>query len=90
MFEIILFTSCAFLFACLLVTVDYYCNRKSKKQMKILSLLPGYNCGSCGFGSCEGMSEAMLKDLENYQKCKPLRGEAKEKMEAYVQSKIKE
>lgn len=87
MFEIIMFTGIAFVFGVLLVSIDHYCNKLSKKQNKILSLLPGYNCGNCGFGSCEGMSEAMLKDLENYKKCHPLKGEALKKMQEYVEGR---
>jgi len=51
-------------------------------------LLPGYNCGACGFGSCDGMAKAMLENVDNYKKCKPLRGELLKEMETYIQ-KIK-
>ena len=84
MIGLFLFIGLAFCFGVVLVFLDEYCNKKSKRQQQILALLPWYNCGSCGFGSCEGMSEAMLHALENYRKCKPLRGEAREKMEAYI------
>jgi electron transport complex protein RnfB len=86
MIGILIFVVFAFLFSILLVFTNDYSNRKSKKQKKILTLLPGYNCGNCGFGSCEGMSEAMMNDLDAYQKCKPLRGEALERMQEYVRS----
>lgn len=51
---------------------------------KYLDLLPGYNCNACGFGSCRGMAEAMLQDKMNYQKCRPLKGEKKEKLEKSI------
>jgi uncharacterized Fe-S cluster-containing protein len=34
----------------------------------ILSLLPGYNCGSCGFRQCRDFA-AQLKSLEDLQRC---------------------
>ena len=27
---------------------------------KVTSLLPGYNCGGCGFPGCSGMAEALV------------------------------
>lgn len=50
-----------------------------------LDYLPGYNCGSCGFGSCEGMSKAMEKDPMNYKKCRPMRDEQKKIMEEFLE-----
>lgn len=41
----------------------------------------------CGFKTCAGMSEAMLENVNNYQKCKPLKGEALAKMEMYLKQK---
>lgn len=57
---------------------------KETKSEDYLKLLPGYNCNSCGFGSCKGMSEAMVQNVNNYKKCKPLRGENLKKMEEFV------
>jgi RnfABCDGE-type electron transport complex B subunit len=34
----------------------------SEKQKKILSVLPGANCGACGFPGCEAMAEALAKN----------------------------
>ena len=28
---------------------------------EIISLLPGLNCGACGFANCENLAEAVLK-----------------------------
>lgn len=57
---------------------------KETKSEDYLKLLPGYNCNSCGFGSCKGMSEAMVQNVNNYKKCRPLRGENLKKMEEFV------
>jgi len=58
----------------------------TEAQEEYLKRLPGYNCGACGFGGCKGMSEAMLEDINNYKKCKPLRGEKLKKLEEYIDS----
>ena len=62
--------------------------KKESRNELYLKYLPGYNCGACGYGSCEGMSQAMEEDIMRYKKCKPLRGEAKEKMKEFVKSEI--
>ena len=54
------------------------------KKEEYLKRLPGFNCGGCGYGSCEGMAEAMCKSIENYKKCKPLKGEKLKEMEEYL------
>lgn len=59
-------------------------NKPENKADEYLKRLPGYNCGACGFGGCKGMSEAMLEDVNNYKKCRPLRGEALKEMEDYI------
>lgn len=80
MIGILIMTVLAFALGIILVIID-----QKTEQNDYIKYLPGYNCGACGFGSCKGMSEAMEKDIMNYKKCKPLRGEALEKMEQMVE-----
>ena len=84
MIGIIITTVLAIVLGLILVLVDAKLNTMSNTQKEILDHLPGYNCGVCGFGSCEGMSEAMLKDLDNYKKCKPMKGDTLIEMEKLV------
>ena len=84
MIGIIIMTAIAFLFG-LGVTTLY----GKTHHTNYMDYLPGYNCGTCGFGSCKGMCEAMEKDIQNYKKCKPLRGKALEKMEQMVEEHSK-
>ena len=81
MIGILIMTVLSFILGILLVIIA---DKTEKKDY--LAYLPGYNCGVCGFGSCKGMSEAMEQDIENYKKCKLLKGEALEKMEQMVQT----
>lgn len=88
MIGVLVLTLLAFLLSLILVSVEQKLSRKDKKQKQFLNLLPGYNCGTCGFGSCEGMSFAMLDNIDNYKKCKLLNGDALKQIEDYVK-KIK-
>jgi Na+-translocating ferredoxin:NAD+ oxidoreductase RNF subunit RnfB len=40
-----------------------------EKEEKILSLLPGNNCGGCGYPGCAGLAAAIAKGLEPCNKC---------------------
>ena len=34
---------------------------------KVTSMLPGYNCGGCGYPGCSGMAEAMVtKEVQTF------------------------
>ena len=36
---------------------------------KIINILPGVNCGGCGFPSCSGFAEAVSKEAASYKGC---------------------
>lgn len=44
---------------------------KNPKIAKVRELLPGINCGSCGYAGCDPFAEALINDNEDYKKCKP-------------------
>ena len=69
-------------FLCALLSI-VFCMAIHKSE-EYLKLLPGYNCGACGFGSCGGMAKKMCEDINNYKRCKPLKGEKLKEMQEYV------
>lgn len=85
MIGIIIMTFVAFLLGLILVIIDTKINKKSKAEI-YLELLPGYNCGVCGYAGCKGMSEAMMEDKECYKKCKILKGEKLKGLEDYLKN----
>lgn len=84
MIGIIIMTILAFILGIVLVNLDFYLSKKIDLQKEFENLLPGYNCGGCGFGSCVGMAQAMIEDPLAYKKCRPLKGEALREMETYI------
>ena len=78
---ILIVTIIALILGLIIVILD---SKLNNKEEKYLSLLPGYNCGACGFGSCNGMAKKMCEDINNYKRCKPLKGEKLKEMEEYV------
>lgn len=87
MIGVLILSLTAFICSILIIYVDIKTVEKEDKdnlKEKFLELLPGINCGACGYAGCSGMADAMLEDVDNYKKCRPLRGEKKEKMEEFI------
>lgn len=87
MLDILIVTAIAFFLSVLLVIVESKFKSDDKQEIDYEKYLPGYNCGTCGFNTCRGMSDAMLKNPLNYKKCRPLRGNKLKEMEAYLRLK---
>ncbi|HHW69691.1 MAG TPA: hypothetical protein GX747_05095 [Tenericutes bacterium] len=88
MIGILILTLTAFICSILIIYVDIKTASKEENnnlKEKFLTLLPGLNCGMCGYPGCRAMADAMMEDVLNYQKCKPLRGEKRNKMENYIE-----
>lgn len=85
--EIIIITGIAFTFSIILVLLESSFKKEENVKEQLEQLLPGYQCGGCGFGSCKGMVAAILKDGTAYQKCRPLKGEAQENLKQFLEKK---
>lgn len=70
MIGVIYFTVITFVLSVTIVLLNSYLFKRKTKADKILETLPGYNCGACGFGSCTGMSNELLKNKDAINKCK--------------------
>lgn len=62
-----------------------FLNRKLRvdedpKVKKILDILPGLNCGACGFSSCRSYAQEATKNPEKSQTCRPAGDEANQKI----------
>lgn len=84
MIGIIILTLLALLISIILVILEDKMNSENLKIDIIRKLLPGYNCGACGYGSCDLMAREILNDKEAYKKCRPLKDKDKEKLEEYL------
>ncbi|MEI7667574.1 MAG: (Fe-S)-binding protein [Erysipelotrichaceae bacterium] len=39
---------------------------------QVLAMLPGYNCGACGYAGCSGLAQALVdKEVTDPKQCKP-------------------
>ena len=59
--------------------------KPDKRVEDITKMLPGYNCGGCGYPGCAGMAEALVNKESDVTSCKPSKPEAKEAIKQYLQ-----
>lgn len=51
----------------------------------VTSMLPGYNCGGCGFPGCSGMAAALIEGTVNQVgRCKPCKADQKQVIVDYI------
>lgn len=60
--------------------------KEDKRVETVTKMLPGYNCGACGYPGCSGMAEALVSQEEKTpDKCKPSKKEVKEQIVKYLE-----
>lgn len=51
----------------------------------VTGMLPGFNCGGCGFAGCGGFAQALVeKEVNSVSLCKPCKVERKEEIANYL------
>lgn len=70
----------------LLAIADKYLSVKEDPRIaEVTKMLPGANCGGCGFPGCSGMADSIVNSgNKNLSACRPCKPEAKEKIKEYL------
>ena len=70
----------------LLAVADKYLAVKEDPRVgEVTKMLPGANCGGCGFPGCSGMADSIVNSgNKNLSACRPCKPEAKEKIKEYL------
>lgn len=48
-------------------------------------MLPGYNCGACGYPGCEGFANGIVFEGAELTRCKPGKQDMRDKIKAYLE-----
>ncbi|HEY8395271.1 MAG TPA: (Fe-S)-binding protein [Bacilli bacterium] len=56
---------------------------------KLIEMLPGYNCGACGYPGCSGMAQGLAKGEADPASCKPSKEEMREKIRQFLKENYK-
>ena len=56
----------------------------------LTSMLPGYNCGACGFPGCNGLANAIVDGKATVDSCKPSKPDQRQAIREWLNSLPKE
>lgn len=85
MIGIVIFVAISLVISVVLTSVAHFINNVGNSKVdKIKNMLPGYNCGACGFSGCEEMAEKLVEDSKLLSKCKPIKKEDAIKLKEYL------
>ena len=71
----------------LAVANKYFFVEEDDREQKIEDILPGYNCGACGYVGCEAMARAILDgEVECVKTCKVISESSAEELKTYCRS----
>ena len=69
----------------LAVASKYLAVKEDPRVGEVLNMLPGANCGGCGFPGCSGMADSLVNGgNKNLSACRPCKAENKAKIIEYL------
>ena len=57
-----------------------------EREAKVTAMLPGYNCGGCGYPGCSGLAAALIGKDTDCVSCKPCKADRKQEIIDYLNS----
>jgi Na+-translocating ferredoxin:NAD+ oxidoreductase subunit B len=69
----------------LAVSGEIFYVKPDERFEKVLNMLPGYNCGACGYPGCQGMAEGLLSgEVTAVSQCKPSNAQQRTDISGYL------
>lgn len=69
----------------LAIASKYLAVKEDPRVAEVTKMLPGANCGGCGFAGCSGMADSLVNgNNKNLSGCRPCKPENKEKIKEYL------
>ncbi len=57
-----------------------------EREEKVVEMLPGYNCGSCGYPGCSGLAKALIDGSTDTVNCRPCKPDQRAAIVEYLNS----
>jgi len=74
-----------FIMGTLIFLVDKFFHVEEDSHIdELTELLPGYNCGACGYPGCKEMAIALLNKESTPSDCKPMKEDQEIKVREYL------
>ncbi len=88
MIGILILTFTALILSIVITLINSKFDKEDKLYKEVLNLLPGYNCGACGYSNCPDMAKHILENPENYKKCRPMKEDNKKEFEMFIKKEF--
>lgn len=72
--------------ALLAFAADKFKVEEDPRVEEVNSMLPGYNCGACGYSGCGALANALVTKEVDMVVCKPIKADAQQKIIDYLGS----
>ena len=59
-----------------------------EREEKVLAMLPGYNCGSCGHPGCSGLAKALIEGTSDTVSCRPCKPDQRAAIVEYINNSV--
>lgn len=67
----------------------FFAVKVDERMETVTAMLPGYNCGGCGYAGCAGMAEGLVTGVvKTVGLCKPSKPDAREKIAIYLNEAV--
>jgi len=85
-FAVIVILVAGIVLALLLAVADkFFKVEEDPRKSDINALLPGVNCGACGYPGCSGLAQAMVDGVSTKAKdCKVIKSDKADELQAYL------
>jgi electron transport complex protein RnfB len=70
------------------IVEKYFHVEEDTRLQTIQGMLPGVNCGACGFPGCAGLAQAIFDGKGKPNQCKPISADKRKVLEDYVQEAL--
>jgi len=58
--------------------------KEDTRVEQVISMLPGYNCGACGYPGCSGLAASLVSGEVDQVVCKPAKADVREEIAEYL------
>ena len=59
---------------------------EDEREATVTGMLPGYNCGSCGYPGCSGLAKSLVSGETDTVNCRPCKPEQRQAIVDYLNS----
>jgi len=64
----------------------YFTIEVDTRHETVTAMLPGYNCGACGFPGCAGLAQALVDGKAVSTACKPSKPEQRKRIDIFLET----